>query len=423
MTVYLDRGDDCIDFVFQHLTPVELGNCAVTNKSIKRIIARVSCTVLRTVYLKYFGSKAFERHGSLENTCLKQLYEISTFERMYLFGGYSNSYKEVTCDFKFDERQLFQRVTWRTAMPSMHSARYHFSGGWHGGEIWVCGAGNAYLEDVGTVERCDPLSGIWTRLKTKLPVSLQGAAIISLKGKLLIVGGWYDQRETSTDGYDSDGELELSFLPTMLVLDENKTDISEAAFKPSLIKNIPLVSFGCAEYRGKLYAAGGYNVENGSFSAENLQSGQGIQQDVYSFDDGSWTKLDGQLCRRRLDPLLAVIEEELYAIGGDSDDCISIEKYNPELDKWDQVTELRENRFEGSKAFSGRRIYFFGGGQPGLSMEDKNNTWDYFDVKVGEWASSTIPVEERALPRTEEYSMSSLNGCAMRIPCCGRITW
>ena len=100
---------------------------------------------------------------------------------------------------------------------------------------------------------------------------------------------------------------------------------------------------------------------------------------------------------------LVVVEDELYAVGGDGYDStsISIEKLDKELGVWRVVAEIGECRTCCGAAAVGSKIFVFGGND-----EVHRSTWNAFDVITEQWASASISVEDRRLPRDFFYGQA-----------------
>ena len=85
-------------------------------------------------------------------------------------------------------------------------------------------------------------------------------------------------------------------------------------------------------------------------------------------------------------------------MGGDGpgSGITSIEKLDKVSGEWRVVTELGEVRHGCGAACMGSKIYVFGGGSFG---GNHTTTWNFFDVETEEWASASVSVEHRQLPR------------------------
>ena len=100
---------------------------------------------------------------------------------------------------------------------------------------------------------------------------------------------------------------------------------------------------------------------------------------------------------------LVVVEDELYAVGGDGygSTSISIEKLDKELGVWRVVAEIGECRHGCSAAAVGSKIFVFG-----ANNVAHKSTWNAFDVITEQWASASISVGDRRLPRDFSYGQA-----------------
>ena len=125
------------------------------------------------------------------------------------------------------------------------------------------------------------------------------------------------------------------------------------------------------------------------------------------------------LTRNRLFGNLLIVNDSLYAIGGDVDDSgqqllvtRTIERYNDELNTWEYVTTFKDERKGFSTCAIGNKIYVFGGSD--LS-ETYNDTWDVYCVKSGVWESTKLSSYHK-MPQIDDW------GQCVSIPNC-KVTW
>ena len=97
------------------------------------------------------------------------------------------------------------------------------------------------------------------------------------------------------------------------------------------------------------------------------------------------------------------MEDELYAVGGDIT-SISIEKLDKELGVWRVVAD-GEGRYGCGAAAVGSKIFVFGS-DDGVHKQVHKSTWNAFDVITEQWASASISVEDRRLPRDFYYGQA-----------------
>ena len=119
---------------------------------------------------------------------------------------------------------------------------------------------------------------------------------------------------------------------------------------------------------------------------------------------------------------LVVAGDDLYAVSGDAYEeeyklTLTIEKLSKVSGAWEMVTTFEGVRSRCSAAVVGSKIYVFGG-----RYERVAHTWNAFDVINGEWASASMPFENRMLPR-DDFS----EGQMISVPSCldngKRMTW
>ena len=115
--------------------------------------------------------------------------------------------------------------------------------------------------------------------------------------------------------------------------------------------------------------------------------------EVYNAVSKKWEVVQSMTKGRSLCNLL-VVRGELYAVGGDSNNIASIEKLDKVSGEWRVVTELGEGRYGCGAACMGSKIYVFGGDGGNI-----RSTWNFFDLETEQWASASVSVEHRRLPR------------------------
>ena len=126
---------------------------------------------------------------------------------------------------------------------------------------------------------------------------------------------------------------------------------------------------------------------------------------------GRWESApDMTRARGGCDFYLLVVNNELYAVGGDENatEVRSIEKMDRLTRVWQVITELNVDRTGSAVVSMGSKIVLLGGGDEG---SEERSTWDAFDVISRQWASSTLSAATRRLPRNYFYL-----GCAVVVP-------
>eukprot|EP01031_Cornospumella_fuschlensis_P032671 gene32671-39498_t len=137
---------------------------------------------------------------------------------------------------------------------------------------------------------------------------------------------------------------------------------------------------GAAYYNEAIWLAGGR--VNDELTSTNT---------VEIFDPHTKQSSEGpQLLRHRLNPHLLVIDNTLFAVGGDIEEPFlhgvqSIEKYDAQKEAWVFVSFFLDprKRIHCAVAAHGSKIFLFGGAY-GTSIW---RSWDFYDVKKNYWAS------------------------------------
>ena len=124
--------------------------------------------------------------------------------------------------------------------------------------------------------------------------------------------------------------------------------------------------------------------------------------EVYNVVTKKWETVQS-MTKKRSAFNLVVVEDELYAVGGEGygSTSISIEKLDKELGVWRVVAEIGEVRRGCGAAAVGSKIFVFG-----ANNVVHKSTWNAFDVITEQWASASISVEDRRLPRDFFYGQA-----------------
>jgi hypothetical protein len=148
-------------------------------------------------------------------------------------------------------------------------------------------------------------------------------------------------------------------------------------------------------YRNCLWIAGG--LSTGQWLATNTTE---------ILNPLTGTSIQGPpMLRTRLQPKLLVIDDILYAVGGDMEGTVrsvsSIERYDNEKQSWQYVTFFLDPRRRSKCAVAAfdHKIYIFGGaGDGGTPL----TSWDYFNTRTKLWASHVQSfLKENKLPPSE----------------------
>ena len=112
--------------------------------------------------------------------------------------------------------------------------------------------------------------------------------------------------------------------------------------------------------------------------------------EVFDATVNKWESAPAMVRKRRCFKLV-VVENELYAVGGELNK-LSIEKLSKFSGAWQVVAEIKEDRWGCGAAAVGSKIYVLGG-----YVDAHISTWNAFDVGTGQWASASTPASKRKL--------------------------
>jgi N-acetylneuraminic acid mutarotase len=116
-------------------------------------------------------------------------------DRIYVAGGYTADYSGVSAEvFSYDPAA----DSWQSE-PSMPTARANPGGAAFNGKFAVVGGRTTYnaSQVAGAVELFDPGTGSWSRLPTDLPTPREAVAVIVAAGDLWVIGGANNDINTS----------------------------------------------------------------------------------------------------------------------------------------------------------------------------------------------------------------------------------
>jgi len=232
---------------------------------------------------------------------------------------------------------------------------------WYHGFIYVfCGI---HHSSYGSVERLNIVTNTWSN-GPQLPGKLAAVVGTSLNDKLYIIGG-YDFHTT-----------EYSDAMFTLDLERNKWIEHDARLRAGRS------SHAAVTFQNKIWVAGG--ILDGQYCEGN--------ETVEIFDPnvGYWVT-GPALNQRRFRLRLFVVNDELYAVGGDRDDrgrlvVQTIDKLDRDNVTWIYITSFKQERRGFLSSVVGSKIFVIGGRSGDIPLY----TWDYFDVGTGTWLSDSI---------------------------------
>lgn len=238
------------------------------------------------------------------------------------------------------------------------------------------------------MEKFNAVANQWTH-GPNLPQKLACVGAAIMDNTLYVVGGLV--------GNDVASEV-YEFIP--------ETDSTHAQWKEVAAMKMkrPRAKHASIGYAGKIWVAGGCS-EGANFDSS---------VEVYDPLLGCWCDAPNMLAKRDYANLL-VINDTLYAIGGDIDDKGSIatrtiESFNRDENRWEFITAFKDERKGFSTCAVGTKIFIFGG-DDALGNEDRYdcNTWDCYDVATSKWDSDV-------LGRTHQMPLIDSWGQAVSIP-------
>ncbi len=220
----------------------------------------------------------------------------------------------------------------------------------------------------------------WTRI-ADMPGPLSGSSAQMINGDFYISGG----KETPT------------YVSKKMYIYQSSTNLWHSG--PSLNSQTYAHGSGVIEYNGskEFYIVGGYTGYTPSSRVERY-----TDSDWSSPGDGTWTTVAPISPGRGLEIMCAVLNNELYAIGGGGNYGTvfkTVQKYNRATNTWETKEQLPIGLKSGFTAVHGGKIYVFGGFDETtlltktLIYDPVSDSWDYgADVPNKRWlgVGSTI---------------------------------
>lgn len=112
-------------------------------------------------------------------------------DRFYAVGGASSALQQHPKVYRVLDVYDFRTDSW-TRGPSMPTARHHFGAGAVDGRLYaVGGRGSNRSQALNTLERFDPVTGVWERLEP-LPQGVGGLQAVGWNGRFIAFGGGDD---------------------------------------------------------------------------------------------------------------------------------------------------------------------------------------------------------------------------------------
>jgi hypothetical protein len=303
---------------------------------------------------------AVAKHGLIESMSPSiQSYHKLYYPKVFLIGG---NLSERICTIFYPLKGTFQRMC---SLGIKRSSE--FIAVYHRGILFSLSG----FDFPSVVEAYDQFNNEWQQVES-LPAELISPAVISHQQDLYILGGVVRQSSQRSNCI-----YRLSIHNEELPV----ACLGDLQMSWKLIGNLQEGRSHCgiASYGGLIWLAGG--IVNGQFTSTNTV-------ELYDPIIGMTTPGPPML-RQRSTPKLLVIDDCLYAIGGDIDDIVfavgSIEKFDLIKQDWVFVTFFLEPRRRVHCAIAAfqSKIFLFGG----VYGNNIWTSWDYYDVRRHYWAS------------------------------------
>ena len=353
-----------LNFILQFLPAQSLGAVAMVCRRLQKESEDAARYIIRSlshVLTPQASIGGYQNHGAISNA--HHLYRM-TKRRIVLIGGGNiddghDSYKRsdhldvATGEWSVCTSMTSRRGTFKTEAVAL------------GGLVVVVSGDDD--DAVGTLEAYDPLTDTWEDLPP-LPQRLMLVAAAS-EGKKLYISGGIDK----ATGQYSD---------TVYCLDKGGDNREQwTTLKSKMLS--PRVGHTSASINGTLYIAGG------QFADSDSTTSSASSVEVYDNDSEKWVRGPSMIAERIWFRLL-VIQDTLYAIGGDVDFKGSsltptIERLNIVQNVWEKVADFTTVRRVFSTSSVGSKIYIFGGRDINYGILQD---WDCFDINTKKWEST-----------------------------------
>ena len=240
--------------------------------------------------------------------------------------------------------------TW-TQKTDMPTARYGLSTAVVNGKIYAIGGRHFNYgdtpEEMSTVEMYDPVTDTWTR-KTDMPTARHGLSTAVVDGKIYAIGG--------TQGIPN---RQMTMLKTVEAYDP-VTDVWME--KASLLS--PRAQLATSVVNGKIYAIGGWRIGHPLLKRRQFGFATLPAVEVYDPVTDTWAKKPN-MSIPRAGLSTSVVNGRIYAIGGylvDNALLPTVEAYDPMSDTWDRTADIQIPRSAHTSNAVNGQIYIIGGG-------------------------------------------------------------
>jgi hypothetical protein len=397
--VLSDLPSRLLDQIFTFLDAKNLLLLSGVSKELREIAKETANKIISMITHKYYPSI----HGQkslliFDKSPIISLYEL-TSPRIIVVRGFITFALNVA------------KWSWKRCHDTRRDRGY-FASVYYKGDIYAIGTYSVVA--AGTVERYNPFSDYWSTV-TSLPRKLRsvGAAVTANESAMYILGGIESHTEQIVDTiyqFDDTNELHNQRLsnnnnnPSNTSSNNASSTIASDSILPVYIDTglrllQPRYRHAAVHYNHCIWIAGGcFGITHHSVTNT---------VEIFDYQQNIVYAGPSMLVARDFANLL-VVENELYAVGGDVDEhghqtIRTIEKYNANLEKWEHVTIFKDTRRGFSTCAHGSNIYVFNG------SNDRNEdllTWDTYNVQTGIWLSETVPVTARAMPLIDSWGQA-----------------
>ena len=321
--------------------------------------SRGTALVERSTSSSSGSSPSNTSHVGLKISNMKQLLHQLTGRFIILVGGNSESQRVDALDMTTNK--------WIELSSTAVGREVFFEVLWYEGFIYVfCGLHNS---SYGSVERYNPLSNRWTSVPN-LPGRLAAVVGAILDNKMYILGGYDWHSAEYSDKFFCYDETASRWVQHPEYLRQGRS------------------SHAAVTYRGKIWVAGGILDVDPSEGNDTVE--------IFDPEVGYWVP-GPTLGARRFRLRLFVVNDELYAVGGDRDErgrliVQTIEKLDAgDMRSWSHVTSFPCERRGFLSSVVGDVIYAIGGRTGEVPLGD----WDAYNTRTGEWLSEVAAAEGR----------------------------
>eukprot|EP01038_Epipyxis_sp_PR26KG_P009689 gene9689-13042_t len=270
--------------------------------------------------------------------------------------------------------------------------RGYFSSVYYKGEVYAIGTYS--IVAAGTVEKYNPFIDKWCSV-ANMPRKYRSISAAVLKDNMYVLGGIDSHTEIVSDEiYSYHDENTIPLHPNNSNNNNYNNNTNSRTLRSQHWLSLklyllrPRYRHSSIGFKDKIWVIGGCFDDHQ------------VTNTVEIVDPLSGVVVSGpsMVARREFGNLL-IVNEVLYAVGGDMDHLSNlmtrtIEKFDSSLNKWIHVTTFKDERRGFSTCSYESKIYIFGGS----SEHDYDlNTWDAFDVIKMNWASDEVTKSQSSL--------------------------